>query len=202
MLRARDLVAHIDVVGPHPRGEQPLHQPLHHIGIVVHPLQQDGLAAERDARVGEPGERLDGGGGELVGMIEVRVDVQWVVPLEDRAQLRRDALRQVARDAAPDAYDLDMRDSAQPPAELVDPPVGQEERIAAGHDHVADFGVLFQVPEGRLELRHGDLLGIAHLAAARAEAAVRSAHGRYEEQRAVGIAMRDVGNRRVGVLGE
>src|SRR5438034_1920688 len=42
MLRPRYLVAHVDVVRPHPRGEQFLHQPLHDLRIVVHaPQEQD-----------------------------------------------------------------------------------------------------------------------------------------------------------------
>src|SRR5712691_11532373 len=57
MLRPRYLVAHVDVVRPHPRGEQFLHQPLHDLRIIVHALQEHRLAAERDARVGETAQR-------------------------------------------------------------------------------------------------------------------------------------------------
>jgi len=45
-----------------------------------------------------------------------------------------------------------------------------------------------------------NLLGVAHLAPAGAEAAVRGAHRGHQKERAVGIAVRDVGNRRVSRL--
>src|SRR3954471_14869911 len=53
VLAARDLIGHVDVVRPHARLEQLLHQLLHHLRIVVHAAQQHGLAAERDAGVRE-----------------------------------------------------------------------------------------------------------------------------------------------------
>ena len=121
---------------------------------------------------------------------------------QDAAQLRRDPLREVAGDAAADPHDLKMRDRAQPLEEVLDAPVGEEQRVAARHDHVADLVVLLEVAERRLELRHGDLARVPDFAAPRAEATVGSAHGRDEEQGAVGIAVRDVGHRRVGVLGQ
>jgi hypothetical protein len=90
----------------------------------------------------------------------------------------------------------------QAAADVVEAPVRQQQRIAAGHDDVANLGVLLEVTERRLELRHRNLLGVAHLAPPRAEAAVRRAHRRHEKQRAIGIAVRDVGDRAVRVFVE
>src|SRR2546421_311909 len=202
VLRAGDLVAHVDVIRPDPGGEQLLHQQLHDRGVVVHALQEDGLAAERDAGVGEHAEGLDRRRRELVRMVEVRVDVDGMVPPQDAAQLRGDALREMTRHAAPDADDLNVRDRPQAPAQLVDAAIGEEQRIAARHDHVADLRVRFQIAKRRLELPHRNLLGIAHLAAPRAEPAIRRAHRRHEEQRPNGIAAGAVRHRRMGVLGE
>ena len=60
--------------------------------------------------------------------------------------------------------------------------------------------MFLQVAERRVELRHRDLLGVADLAATGAEAAVGRAYRRHEKERAVRIAVRDVGNRRVRVF--
>ena len=93
-----------------------------------------------------------------------------------------------------------MWNRPQPVADVVDPAVGQQQRVATRHDDVADFVVFFQVAKRRLELRHRNLLGITDLAPARAESAVRRTHRRHQEQRAVGIAVRDVGDGRVGIF--
>src|SRR2546430_15317876 len=103
---------------------------------------------------------------------------------------------------SPDPDDLEVGNRSQPLAELLDPAIREEQGIAAGHDDVADLAVLFQVAERRLELGQRDLLGITDLAAPGAEAAIRGAHRRNEEQRPVRVAMRDIGDGRVRVLGE
>src|SRR6266480_2999049 len=54
----------------------------------------------------------------------------------------------------------------------------------------------------RFELGHGDLLGVAYFPAAGAEAAIRGAYRRHEEQRTVRIAVSDVRRGRVSVLGQ
>ena len=202
MFRPGHLVAHVDVVRPHPCSEQLLHQPLHHLGIVVHALQEHRLAAERHSGVGETAERRHRRGCELVGVVEVGVDVERMVLLQYPAQLRGDPLGEMTRDPAADPDDLEVRDGPQALAELVDAPIGQEQRIAARHDHVADLDVLLQVAKRGLELGHGDLLGVTHLAPPRAEAAIRGAHRGHEEQRPIGIAMGDIRHGGVGVLGQ
>src|SRR5206468_5949197 len=100
------------------------------------------LAAERDARVGETAERRDRRGRELVGVIEVRVDVQRMVLLQQRAQLRCDPLGEMTWHPAANADDLDVRDGPQALAELVDAPIGEEQGIPARHNYVADLDVL------------------------------------------------------------
>ncbi len=108
----------------------------------------------------------------------------------------------MARDPAPDPDDLDVRDGPEPGEDGFEPPVVEQQRVAAGHDHVPDLGVLLQVAEGALELGHGDLLGVAHLAPPGAEPAVGGADRRDQEERAVRIAVGDVRDRAVGVLVE
>src|SRR6266849_6190654 len=130
------------------------------------------------------------------------VDVERMVLLQYPAQLRRDPLGKMTRHPTADPDDLEMRNGSQTLAQLVDAPVGKEQRIPARHDYVADLDVLLEVAERRLELGHGDLLGVAHFPAAGAETAIRGAYRRHEEQRAVGIAVGDVRHRRVGILGQ
>src|SRR5216117_3336679 len=125
VLGAGHLVAHVDVVGPHPRREQLLHQLLHHLDVVVDAFEQHRLAAQGDAGVGEAAERFYRGGRQLAWVVEVRVDVQRMVLPQDVAQLRRDALGEVARHPAADAQDLEVRDGAQPPADFVNAAVGE-----------------------------------------------------------------------------
>src|SRR5204863_10048469 len=99
---------------------------------------------------------------------------------------------EVTRDPAADPDYLEVRDGPQALAELVDAPIGKEQRIAARHDHVADLDVLLQVAKRRLELSHRNLLGVTHLAPPRAEAEIRGAHRGHEEQCPIGIAMGDI----------
>ena len=108
----------------------------------------------------------------------------------------------MAWDPAPDPDDLEVRDGPEPGEDGLEPAVVQQQRVAARHDDVPDLGVLLEVLERALELRHGDLFGIAHLPAPGAEAAVAGANRRDQEERPVGIAVGDVGDRAVGVLVE
>ena len=101
-----------------------------------------------------------------------------------------------------DAHDLDVGDRPQLLEEVLDPPVREHEGIAAREGDVPDLGVLPDVGERRVELAERDLLGIAHLAAPRAEAAVGGAHRADQEEDAIGIAVGDVRHRGVGVLAE
>src|SRR5207249_12261577 len=86
VLGAGHLVAHVDVVGPHARREQLLHQLLHHLDVVVDAFEQHRLAAQGDAGVGEAAERFYRGGRQLAWVVEVRVDVQRMVLPQDVAQ--------------------------------------------------------------------------------------------------------------------
>src|SRR5207247_10624760 len=118
-------------------------------------------------------------------MIEVRVDVERMVLLQYPAQLRRDPLGEMTRHPTADPDDLEVRDDPQALAELVDAPVGKQQGIPTRQDHVADLDMLFEVAERGLELGHGDLCGVTHLAPPGTEAAIRGTTRRHEEQRPV-----------------
>src|SRR5438270_3048100 len=81
---------------------------------------------------------------------------------QQRAKLGRDALRQENRDAGADAEKLNVRDGAetfQDPFKFI---VAENQSVAAGKKNVADFGVLFEIAEGLLEV--GVQLLFAHAA--------------------------------------
>ena len=92
VLRARDLIGHIDVVGPYPGHEQPVHELHHHVGRVVHASEQHGLAAERDTGIGEHTQGGHRGRRQFIGMIEVSIDEERVESLEQGTKLGRDSL--------------------------------------------------------------------------------------------------------------
>ena len=97
MRRAGDRVALIEVVGLHPAHQQPVHQPLHHRDIVVDALEQHGLAAERDAGIGQPRRGFGDLRRQLVGMGEVHAHPERMM----LAQHPRQAPRSRAAAARP-----------------------------------------------------------------------------------------------------
>ena len=172
---------------------QPVHQLLHDRRVVVDALEEHRLAAERDARVGQHAEAPSPPPGvSSSGWLKcVLIQSGWYllsishssgVIRSGRWHGTRLPIRMISRCGI----------GAQPGQDGVEPPVVEQQRVAARHDHVPDLGVLLEVLEGDLELRHRDLLGIAHLPPPGAEAAVGRAHRGDQEQRPVRIAVRDV----------
>src|SRR5439155_23300311 len=71
---------------------------------------------------------------------------------EDRAQLRRDPLRQKNWNARADPEKFNVLDRAQPRQQLVDLIVAENQRVAAAQQNVAHFGMLFEITERFLEI--------------------------------------------------
>ena len=103
VLRAENHIGLVDVIRTYTGPQQFLHQLLHYLGRVVDALEQHGLVAERDSRVSQHTERLEGFRRQFVGMIEMHIHKQRMVFFKNCDQFRGDALRQKARDAAADA---------------------------------------------------------------------------------------------------
>ena len=129
---AGDEVALVDVIGAHPADEELLHERLHHHGVVVHALQEDGLVAQRDAGQG----KSLAGRGELAGdfLRVVGMDAQphRTMPTEDLRQLGRNPLGEEDRDTGAQADELDVRDGAQAGEQGVQLGVGEQQRVPAG----------------------------------------------------------------------
>ena len=195
MGRAFDQVAGIEIIRPHAHHQQAMHERLHHLDVVIDTGEEYRLIAERDA-----GKRqaLAGRGelaGDLLRMIGMDAQPDRSVLAEDLGELRRDALRQEDGDTRTDADELDVLDRAQTAEERVQLGVGQQQRVAAGEQDVADLGMLFDVLQPGLELRMEVIrLGVGDQAAARAITAIGSAPVGDQEQDAVRITVDDAGD--------
>jgi hypothetical protein len=71
MGRSKDRVTVIEVIRPDAKAQQPLKQTPQGFQIVIDAFQEDGLAPQGDAGVGQPRARLRRLGREFVGMDEV-----------------------------------------------------------------------------------------------------------------------------------
>ena len=120
---------------------------------------------------------------------------------QHRAKLRRDSLWQENRDARADAEKLDMRDRAQAAQNFLKLIVAENERIAAAQEHVAHFGVLFEVAERFLEIGVQFLFAnTADDATARAISTITRATIGHEKEYPVGIAMHEPWHRHVRIF--
>src|SRR6266571_5007678 len=123
-------------------------------------------------------------------MINVHAHPERMMFRENRAKLGRDPLRQENRNAGADAQKFDVLDRAQPRRQLVDLIIAENQRVAATQEHVAHFGVLFEITERFFEI--GMQLLFADSAddtTTGAIAAIRRASIGYQKQNAIGIAM-------------
>ena len=95
---------------------------------------------------------------------------------------------------------------ARKPAEqIIEPLVGQRQRVAAGDQHVADLGMVGDVIERLVPLRPAERIvaaRLAHHARAGAIAAIGRAEAGGEEQHAVGIAVHEARHGAMAVLAE
>ncbi len=134
-------------------------------------------------------------------VVEVGVQPDRMVLFQHGAQRGRDALRQHHRQPAPDADDLDVRDRAERAEQPVEVVVGEDERVAAGEQHVADGGRAGDVGDAGAEvvLAHHEV-GIAHHALAQAVAAVDGALARDAKGDFVGVVVDEVFDRAVAHL--
>ncbi|OQA40918.1 MAG: hypothetical protein BWY52_02744 [Chloroflexi bacterium ADurb.Bin325] len=203
MARARHQVALVEVVGPHPVPDQLVHQLLHHLDRIVHARQQHRLRAERDARVGQQAERAAHLGRQLPGVVEVDVQPQRVELAQQRDQLRRDALRHEDGHAAADADDLHVLDRAQPAQDVLEDLRRQDQRVAAGDQHVANLRRGRDVRDLAVVVAPAELCGrVPHDAAARAVAAVARTLRRDQHQHPIRVAVDQARHGAVAVLVE
>ena len=165
-------------------------------------LQQHRLIAQRNARVGQPAERVAHFRGQLARMIRVNADEQRMIFPQHRAQFRRDALRQENRDArcrCAGTRRAGSRATARSKCSSLSslnnsgsPPLSSTSRICGVLPDVLDLRVEF-----RMKIVAG---GVADQPRARAIAAVTRATVRHQKQHAVGVTMHQARHGRMGVL--
>ena len=194
MVRALRQVRLIEIVRLHAGQQELVHQSLHDLRIVVDAFQKHGLRPERHAGIGQPAAGVDDLGRQLVRMVEMQVHIHGVIFFHDLAESGRDALRQAAGDAGADAQDFQMRDRAQGLEHLLQQVVGQQQRVAAGENHVPHFRVFAQVGDRLVEVALFNEPRLADQPLARAEAAVDRALVRDHQQRAVRIPVDQMGH--------
>ena len=139
------------------------------------------------------------------GMGEVDAHPQRMMLPEHLDQRTRHAHGQHDRHLGADPHELHMLDGAQAPEQIVEPVVGERQRIAARDEHVADLGMVRDVSERILPLRPAEgvvAARLAHHARAGAVAAIGRAEAGREEQHAVRVAVHEAGHHAMAVLAE
>ena len=136
-------------------------------------------------------------------MGEVQAHHQRVMAAEHAHQRGRDPLGQHRRHLGADADDLHVGDQAQPGEHPVELFVGEQQRVAAGQEHVTDGRPGGNVGDRLLEPLPGRTQGVvAHQAGAGAVAAVGRAAVGEQQQHPVGIAVDQARHRAHGALVE
>jgi hypothetical protein len=134
-------VALVQVVGADPEGEEPLVEIGEDPRGRVHAPEEHGLVLDRHAVIDEPLARLARLGRALLRMVEVRDHEERREPAEQRREVLGDPHRAGDGGAGGDPQELDVGDRAQAGEDLLEPAVGEDERIAARDDHVAHLRV-------------------------------------------------------------
>ena len=129
------------------------------------------------------------------------IEIDRLVLAQYADQPHGDALRQDHGYAAADTDDLDVRDRTQFRQYPVEFFVGEQQRVAAGDDDVANLRVLTQILEAAFDGVTVDQHALAtDLALAGAEAAVHGTFGADQEQGPVRVTMYQVGHRALVLL--
>lgn len=198
---AADKIALVEIVGADTAHEELMHQGAHGIEVVIDSSEEDTLVAEGNAVIGESFEGGADFEGEFAGMVDVDADKERMVFLQDAAEFGSDALGEENGDAGADAEEFEMGNGPGAGEELVELFVREEEGISTREEDIADFGVLFEVAEGFVEIGVELLLtGSADDAAAGAVAAVGGAAVGDEEENPVGVTMNQAGDGHVGIF--
>jgi hypothetical protein len=167
------------------------------------PPHEHALVADRSAGPEQAVAGLRGLGGQLLRVVEVRVHPDGVVALDHPAEGVGDPGRERHGQPRPEAHHLDVGDAPElgdQPLQLV---VGEDERVPAREEDVADLGRPADPVEPDLELAllH-DPLFVADHAHPQAEPAVERALVVHAEGDPVRVRADHVLHRRVGHLVE
>ena len=130
-------------------------------------------------------------------MVEVRVQVEGLIPRQHFAQFVGDPRRVDARNLGPHADEFDVRNLVEVRDDPLQRVVGQRQRIAAAQQHVSNLRMLADVLEHRLQFvwrRHRIL---PNLPLPRAKPAVHRAGVRDDKQHPVRVPVGEMLHRHV-----
>ena len=203
VLDAHRQVALIDIVRTHAHFDHVVHQLPHDVHAVVDSPQQHGLVAKRYARIRQLAAGFLGLQRDLLGVVEVRVEPNWMILLQHVDQVVRDPLRHDHRHPGANADDLDMWDFPKLLDDVFQRLVRHQQRVAARKEHVPDHRCVADVFNGLVDVVHRRLLVLRpREAPARTVTAIHGAHVRDQEQHPVRITVGQPRRWRVRVLVE
>ena len=193
----------VQVIGLDAAFDESPHQRFERRRVVIDTAQQHGLADHGNAGVDDAGAGGAGLAGQLTRMIGVQRDPGHSTRnLERRDHLAADARRFDDRHTRVNADDPDVVDRGQIRHDLGKPPRRQHQGIAAGQDHLPDFGMRADIGQ---RIVVGAFRERARLArpdhfAAKTEPAIHRADMHQLEQHPIGVAMHDARDRRMRVI--
>ncbi|MNS75214.1 hypothetical protein D3C72_1087180 [compost metagenome] len=198
---------HVDVVGVDVDVAQALDQELHRLVAVVDVALQHALVADVDAAVEEHVHRLLGDPGDLVGVVEVRVEGDLLAQLlaerghfgqgVEPGGVRDDLHRHHGRALGGEADAADVGEVQQRLADVLEVGGRQLVHVATRDDDVLELGaagdILVDLGPALGRGQHVDLLDLLGVGAdgvgAGAEAAVHGADVERQEERLVHVAV-------------
>jgi len=119
------------VIGSDSHGEELLHQLPDDPCVIIDSFEKNGLAAERDSGICEPGTGKARFRRDLIRVIEMGVDEQRVEASQEICQFGCDALRKRAGDPGSDPDDFNVRDGSEFRKDSVEFFVCQKQRISS-----------------------------------------------------------------------
>src|SRR5450759_1149326 len=184
-------IALVNVVRSHTNSHELLNEFFHDIGAIIDPLEEDGLVANRDSRMDQHRDSLGRLGRHLPGMVELRVEPQWMVLAQHGAEFGCDALRKNYGHTRADAYHFDVLNVADLTDDVLKELVVDEQRVTTGQEDIPHLLVLTNVANGRVDLAPGaPSISHARKTPARAVTAIHATLVRNEKEHAIGVSMR------------
>ncbi len=169
---------------------------------VIHAPEQHRLAQHGDAGIHQAADRHHRLRHEFAGVVGMQQQPHGLVAgFQRRDQIVADTPGVDDRHAAVDADHAQMRDGIQPFDHLFQPARRDDQRIAAGEDHLPDRRMPRDIVDGGIELVRAQAFRTRpyHLAA-ETETAIDRADIHQLEQHAVGVAVHDAGHRAVRLV--
>src|SRR5664280_305297 len=194
-------IALVDIIGSDADSHELLNELFHDIGAIVDPLEKDRLVANRNPCINQHRDSPGRLGRHLAGVVELRIEPQRMVLAQHGSQFGRDALRKDYRGTRADAYHLDVLDLADLTDDILEELVIDEQRVTTGQEDVPYLLVLANIADCSIDLAPGaSCVSHARKAPARTVTAIHATLVCNEKEDAIGIPMRQAGDRGIDLL--